>query len=137
GGHQRSVMSGQEVGVIANVGVGRRQALGVVVGGRGGGPFGVVSKRTQQFVGNDAQFVAAHVQQRVHAGVNPDAIGRGGKFAVGNKPHLVGVGDDPLGVGGGNVVAQPENLCAQFGGVDHLPQGIFRRSEERRVGKEC
>ena len=76
GGHQRRVMRGDEVSVVAQVRIGGRQMLGVVVGRGGRRAVGIVDERPLQFVGNDAQFVAAHVQQRVDAGIDADAVGR-------------------------------------------------------------
>ena len=102
GGHQRGVVGGDEVRVVAQVRIGGRQMLGVVVGGGGGGAVGVVDQGALQFVGNHAEFVAAHVQQRIHAGFDANAVGRGDEFAVGDEAQLVGMGDDPLRVGGGD-----------------------------------
>ena len=117
GGHQRGVMRGEEARVGAEVQVAGRQMLGVVVGGVGGGAVGIFDQRPLQLVGNDAQLVAAHVQQRIDAGLDADAIGRGNELAVGDEAQLVGVGNDPLRVGGGEVGAEPEDARAEVGGV--------------------
>ena len=79
GGHERGVMRGEEAGVVAQVQIGGRNALGVVVGGGGRGAVGIVDQRALQLVGNDAQIVAVHERQRVHAGLDADAIRRGDK----------------------------------------------------------
>ena len=101
GGHERGVVRGEEVRVVAQARIGGRNALGVIVGGVGGGAVGIVDERALQLVGNDAEVVAVHLQQRIDAGLDADAIGRGDKVAVGDEAQLVGAGDDPLGVGGG------------------------------------
>ena len=72
--------------VVAEVRIGGRQMLGVVVGSGGRRAVGIVHERTLQFVGNDTQFVAAHVQQRIHTGIDADRVGRGDEFAVGDRP---------------------------------------------------
>jgi hypothetical protein len=65
-----------------------------------------------EFVGDDAQQIAAHVQQHVHAGLDADPVRGGGKDAVSYQPQLVGMRHKPLGVGGGNVGAQVEHARA-------------------------
>ena len=102
-GHERGVVRGEEVSVVAQTEIGGRDVLGVVVGGAGRGAVGIVDERALQFVGNDAEDVAIHLRQGVDAGLNADAIGRGDKDAVGDEAHLVGAGDDPLGIGGGEM----------------------------------
>ncbi len=99
---------------------------GVVVGCHGRRAVGIVDERALQFVGNDAEFVAAHVQQRVDSGIDADAIGRGDEFAVGDQAELMGAGNDPLRIGGGDIPAQPQNARAQVRGVVDLAGGVFR-----------
>ena len=70
GGHERGMMRGEEARVIAQVQIGGRNALGVVVGGSGRGAVGVVDQGTLQLVGNDAEIVVVHVRQRVDAGLD-------------------------------------------------------------------
>ncbi len=74
-GHQRRVMRGDEVAVVAKVRIGGRQMLGVVVSRGGRRAVGIVDQRALQFVGNHAEFVTAHVQQRVHAASMPTLYG--------------------------------------------------------------
>jgi hypothetical protein len=42
-----------------------------------------------------------------------DAVGRGDKDAVGDEAHLVGAGDDPLGIGGGEVGGEEQHARAE------------------------
>ncbi len=106
--------------------VGRGQPLRIVVSRVGGRSFGVFNQRPLQLVGNDAQFVSAHLQQRIHAGLNADGIGRGDELPVSGQPHLAGVGDDPLRVGSGQIVAEQQRPRSQPRGICELARGIFR-----------
>ena len=54
--------------------------------------------------------------ERINTGLNANDVRRGDKFAVGDEPHLVRVGDDPLSVGGGEVGAKPKNAGAEASG---------------------
>ena len=80
-----------------------------------------------QLVGNDAELIAAHVQQHIDAGLDADAVGRGDEFAVGDEAQLVGVGDDPLRIGGGEVARRARHARAQMRGVVELARGVLRR----------
>ena len=102
-----------------------RQVFGIVVRGGGRGAFGVVDERRLKLVGNHPQFVAAHVQQGIHSGLDAYLVGRGNEFAIGDQPHLVSVGNDPLRVGRGEVVPEPQHARAEFGGVGELPRRVF------------
>ena len=44
-----------------------------------------------------------HCNERVNAGLIADAVGSGDKDAVGGEAHLVGAGNNPLRVGGGEM----------------------------------
>ena len=66
GGHQGRVMPGEEVRVFAEMGIGGRQMLGIVISRSGRGALRVLHQGRLQLVGNHAQFVAAHVQQHVN-----------------------------------------------------------------------
>src|SRR5580658_3159563 len=99
--------------------------LGVVVGGDSRGAGGVIDERTLQFVGDDAELVAAHVQQGVDAGLDADAVGSGDELAVGDEVELAGVRDDPLRIGGGDVAADPDHARAEVSCVFKLAGGVF------------
>jgi len=124
-GHKRSVVHGDEVPVVAIVGIGGRQVFGVIVCGGCRRAIGVADKRTLEFVGDDTNFVATHVQQDIDSGVDADSVGRGDEFAVGGKSELVGAGDDPLRVGGGDIPAEPEDASAEFSSGVDLLRGVF------------
>jgi hypothetical protein len=127
GGHERGVVRGEEVRVVAQAGVGGRDALGVVVGGVGGGAVGIVDERALELVGNDAEIVVVHLNESVDAGFIADAVGRGARnLAVGDQAHLVSAGDDPLRVGGGEVGGEEQHARADAGGVDHLAGRVLR-----------
>ena len=64
-------------------------------------------------------------EQRVHAGLDADAVGRGDELAVGDQAHLVGAGDDPLRIGGGEMGGEQKNARAEVRGVGHLAGGVF------------
>ncbi len=96
-------MGGQKVGVFAQVRVGGGQALSVVVGRGCGRAFGVFHQRPLQLVGDNAQLVAAHVDEHIHAGLDAHLVGGGNELAIGGQAHLAGVGNNPLGIGGGEV----------------------------------
>ena len=66
-----------------------------------------------------------HERQRVHAGLDADAVGRGDEDAVGGQAHLVGARDDPLGVGGGEMGGEQEHARAEMRGVGHLAGCVF------------
>ena len=100
-GHERGMVRGEEVRVVAQTGVSGRDALRVVVGGVGGGAFGIVDERALELVGNDAKIVVVHADESIDAGFIADAVGRGHELAVGGKTHLMRAGNDPLRVGGG------------------------------------
>ena len=124
-------MRGDEAGVGADVDVAGRQMLGVVVGGVGGGAAGIVDEGTLQLVGNDAELVAAHVEEDIDAGVDADRIGRGHELAVGDEAELMGVGNDPLRVGGGDVGADPDDAGAEVRGVFELVCGVVGAELDR------
>jgi hypothetical protein len=105
GRHERGMMRGDKAGVGSHVRISGREPLGVVVGGGCGWSLGIVDERALQFVRNHAKFVAAHVEQHVDAGLNADAVGRSNELAVGDEARLVGVGNDPLGVGGSQILS--------------------------------
>ena len=125
GGHQRGMVGGQKAGVAAQLRVGGGQALGVVVGRGRGRALGVFHQRPLQLVGNHAQLVPPHVNQRVHAGLDAHIVGRGDKLAIGDQAHLARARHDPLGIGGGDVVAQPDGARSQPGGVVELAKRVF------------
>ena len=112
GGHERGVVGGQEAGVNAQVRVGGGQPLRVVVGGGCSRTLGVIHQRALELVWNHAQFVAAHMDQRVHARLDAHGVGGGNKVPVGGQTHLVSAGNDPLDIGGGEVGAQPDGARA-------------------------
>ena len=126
-------MGGQKAGVAAQVQVGGRQALGVVVGGDGGRALGVFHQRPLQLVGNNAQLIAAHVEQHIHAGLDAHLVGSGDEFAISDQAQLVRAGDNPLGIGGGEVVAQPDGARSQPGGVGELAEGVSGLSSTGRA----
>src|ERR1700739_5157567 len=84
-GHQGSVMLGDEMPGVAEVRITWRQMCGVVVGRRCGAAVGIVDERTLQFVGNDAKLIAAHLQQRVNAGVDANSVGGRKEFHAGEE----------------------------------------------------
>ena len=49
----------------------------------------------------------------VDSGLDADAIGRGDEIAVGDEVHLVGAGDDPLGVGCGEMGGEQQDAGAE------------------------
>ena len=120
------MVGGEEVRVGAQTEIGGGDVLGIIVGGVGCGAVGIVDERALQFVGNHAEDVAIHLRQGVDAGFNADAIWRGDKDAVGDEAHLVGAGDDPLGIGGGEIGREQQHARAEVRGVDHLPRRILR-----------
>ncbi len=120
------MVRGQHVSVSAQVRVGRRQASGVVVCRVRRRSFGVVDQRPLQLIGNHAEIVAAHVHQRIHAGLNAHRVRRGNELTISNKPQLVGVRNKPLRIGGGNVVAQQDNSRPEPGSVTQLPAAVFK-----------
>ena len=124
-------MRSDEAGVGADVDVAGGQMFGVVVGGVGGGAAGIFDKGTLQLVGNDAELVAAHVEEDIDAGVDADRIGRGHELAVGGESELMGVGNDPLRVGGGDVGAYPYDAGAEVRGVFELVCGIVGAELDR------
>ena len=95
-------------------------ALGISVCGAVGCALGVINQGHLQLVGNDAELIAAHVQQSIDIGLDGDAVGGGDELTVGDEADLVGVLDNPLGVGGGEVVPEPEDARAEPGGVGEL-----------------
>ena len=131
GGHERGMMRGDEARVGADVDIAGGQMFGVVVGGVGGGAIGVFDEGTLQLVGNDAELVAAHVEQDIDAGVDADRVGRGHELAVGGESELMGVGNDPLGVGGGDVGAYPDDAGAEVRGVFELARGVVGAELDR------
>src|ERR1700739_2404860 len=118
-GHQGSVMLGDEMPVVAEVRISWQQMCGVLVARRCGAAVGIVDERTLKFVGNDAKLIAAHLQQRVNAGVDANSVGRRNEFAVGDESKLMRARDDPLRIGSGGVPFPPQNARAEMrGGVD-------------------
>ena len=125
-GQKRGMVRSKKLRVRPQVRIVGRQALRVVICSDRGRAFGVLDKRDLQFVRNHAKFVPAHMQQGIHAGFDPDRVGRGDKFAIGHKSSLMGAGDNPLGIGGGNVVTEPQNLSTETRGFSDLPSGVVR-----------
>ncbi len=113
-------------GVGAHVRIVGRQTFRVIVGGGRGRPFGRVNQGPLQLVGNHAQCIAAHLRQRVNAGLDAHVVRRGDELPIGDQPHLVGMGNNPLGIGSGQVVAQQEHARPQPGGIGELASRILR-----------
>jgi len=82
-------------------------------------------QRTLKFVGDDADFVAAHVKKNVDSGVDADGVGRRDEFAISSEAHLVGAGDNPLSVGGSNIPAKPKDSRTEFGSSGDLARGVI------------
>ena len=126
GGHQRGMVRGDEVGVVAKVRIGGRQAFRVVVCRCSRRAGRIVDQRTLQLVGDDAELIAAHVQQRVDAGLDAHRIGRGDELAIGDQAQLMCAGNDPLRIGRGDILPQPQHARAQVRSVVDLARGVFR-----------
>ncbi len=80
---------------------------------------------TLKFVGDDTEFIAAHVKQHIDACVDSDFVGSRDEFAVGGQAQLMSAGNDPLCVCRGQIPSKPEDARSQVSGVVDLAGGVF------------
>src|ERR1039458_8634967 len=119
------MMCGDEASIVAQMRISRWKTLGVIIGRGCGWTFRIIHERTLQLVGNHAELITTHMQERVNTGFDSYLVGRCYKFAVRDQTHLMSVGDDPLRIGCGEIVAEPKHLGSQFLGIHKLPQRIL------------
>ena len=75
---------------------------------------GIIDERPLQLVGNDAEIVLVHAYEGVDACLDADPIGRCDELAVCDEAQFVGMGNDPLRVGGSEMRGEQENARAEW-----------------------
>jgi hypothetical protein len=78
-----------------------------------------------QFGGNESKFDARDVQQETYVSANGIPVRGGYEFAVGSHAKFSGLGQNPGGIGAGDIVSNPETANAETRLLVHHPAGVF------------
>ena len=65
------------------------------------------------------------MDERVDPRLDADTVGRGYEFAVGDEAELVGTRDDPLGIGGGDFMAEEDDAGSESERIVELLAGVL------------
>jgi len=81
----------------------------------------------------NTEFIAAHVDEYIHACLDAHIVGCGDELAIRGQAHLPGARHNPLDVGGGKIVAQPDGARSQPGSFGELAECVLWVSSARRA----